>query len=84
MQRHVPGPHQSPSELIGYQPTLDRFFSAWRTIERTSFGQSHGHSEGRCFFHAHRTATALPRTPTLYVPHSAPKICLRCNRLVSE
>ena len=24
--------------LIGYQPTLDRFFSAWRTIERTGFG----------------------------------------------
>lgn len=24
--------------LQGYQPTLDRFFSAWRTIERTSFG----------------------------------------------
>jgi Transposase DDE domain group 1 len=24
--------------LIGYQPTLDRLFSAWRTIERTSFG----------------------------------------------
>ena len=22
----------------GYQPTLDRFFSAWRTIERTGFG----------------------------------------------
>jgi hypothetical protein len=24
--------------LIGYQPTIDRFFSTWRTIERTSFG----------------------------------------------
>ena len=24
--------------LIGYQPTLDRFFSAWQTIERTAFG----------------------------------------------
>ena len=24
--------------LIGYQPTLDRLFSAWRTIERTTFG----------------------------------------------
>ncbi len=24
--------------LLGYQPTLDRFFSAWRTIERTGFG----------------------------------------------
>ena len=24
--------------LIGYQPTLDRFFSAWHTIERTPFG----------------------------------------------
>jgi hypothetical protein len=24
--------------LIGYRPTLDRFFSAWRTIERISFG----------------------------------------------
>ena len=24
--------------LIGYQPTLDRLFSAWRTIERTAFG----------------------------------------------
>lgn len=24
--------------LMGYQPTLDRFFSAWRTIERTAFG----------------------------------------------
>ena len=24
--------------LIGYQPSLDRFFSAWRTIERTRFG----------------------------------------------
>ncbi len=24
--------------LIGYQPTLDRFFSTWRTIERTGFG----------------------------------------------
>jgi hypothetical protein len=24
--------------LIGYQPTLDRMFSAWRTIERTGFG----------------------------------------------
>jgi hypothetical protein len=24
--------------LIGYQPSLDRFFSAWRTIERTGFG----------------------------------------------
>jgi len=23
--------------LIGYQPTLDRLFSAWRTIERTAF-----------------------------------------------
>ena len=23
--------------LIGYQPTLDRFFSAWQTIERTGF-----------------------------------------------
>ncbi len=23
--------------IIGYQPTLDRFFSAWRTIERTRF-----------------------------------------------
>lgn len=24
--------------LIGYQPSLDRLFSAWRTIERTRFG----------------------------------------------
>jgi hypothetical protein len=24
--------------IIGYQPSLDRFFSAWRTIERTRFG----------------------------------------------
>ncbi len=24
--------------LLGYQPTLDRFFSAWRTIERSGFG----------------------------------------------
>ena len=24
--------------LIGYQPTLDRLFSAWNTIERTEFG----------------------------------------------
>jgi hypothetical protein len=24
--------------LIGYQPTLDRLFSVWRTIERTGFG----------------------------------------------
>lgn len=24
--------------LLGYQPTMDRFFSAWRTIERTGFG----------------------------------------------
>jgi hypothetical protein len=24
--------------IIGYQPTLDRLFSAWSTIERTSFG----------------------------------------------
>jgi len=24
--------------LIGYQPALDRLFSAWRTIERTGFG----------------------------------------------
>ena len=24
--------------LIGYQPALDRFFSAWNTIERTAFG----------------------------------------------
>lgn len=24
--------------IIGYQPALDRFFSAWNTIERTSFG----------------------------------------------
>jgi len=24
--------------LIGYQPTVDRLFSAWRTIERTRFG----------------------------------------------
>ena len=24
--------------LIGYQPSLDRLFSAWRTIERTGFG----------------------------------------------
>jgi len=24
--------------LTGYQPTLDRLFSAWRTIERTGFG----------------------------------------------
>lgn len=24
--------------LIGYQPSLDRFFSAWHTIERTRFG----------------------------------------------
>jgi hypothetical protein len=24
--------------LIGYQPSIDRFFSAWRTIERTGFG----------------------------------------------
>jgi hypothetical protein len=24
--------------LIGYRPTLDRFFSAWRLIERTGFG----------------------------------------------
>lgn len=24
--------------LIGYQPTMDRLFSAWRTIERTAFG----------------------------------------------
>lgn len=24
--------------LIGYQPTLDRLFSVWRTIERTEFG----------------------------------------------
>ncbi len=23
--------------LIGYQPTLDRLFSAWNTIERTGF-----------------------------------------------
>ncbi len=23
--------------LLGYQPTLDRLFSAWRTIERTAF-----------------------------------------------
>ena len=25
----------------------------------------HGHSEGRCSLHAHRAATAWPRTPTL-------------------
>jgi hypothetical protein len=24
--------------IIGWQPTIDRMFSAWRTIERTSFG----------------------------------------------
>ena len=24
--------------LIGYQPTLDRLFSTWRTIERIRFG----------------------------------------------
>ena len=24
--------------LIGWQPTLDRMFSAWRTIERTGYG----------------------------------------------
>jgi len=24
--------------LIGYQPSLDRLFSAWNTIERTRFG----------------------------------------------
>jgi len=24
--------------LIGYQPTLDRLFSAWQTIERIRFG----------------------------------------------
>lgn len=24
--------------IIGYHPSLDRFFSAWRTIERTGFG----------------------------------------------
>ncbi len=24
--------------ILGYQPTLDRFFSAWNTIERTGFG----------------------------------------------
>jgi hypothetical protein len=24
--------------LIGYQPSLDRLFSAWHTIERTRFG----------------------------------------------
>jgi hypothetical protein len=24
--------------LIGYQPSLDRMFNAWRTIERTRFG----------------------------------------------
>ena len=46
--------------LIGYQ--LDRF-SAWRTssVPRVV----HGHSEGRCSLHAHRAATAWPRTPTL-------------------
>ncbi len=25
--------------IIGYQPTLDRLFSAWNTIERTGFGE---------------------------------------------
>jgi hypothetical protein len=24
--------------IIGYQPSLDRLFSAWTTIERTRFG----------------------------------------------
>ena len=24
--------------FIGYQPSLDRLFSAWNTIERTAFG----------------------------------------------
>jgi hypothetical protein len=24
--------------IIGWQPALDRFFSAWRTVERTGFG----------------------------------------------
>ena len=24
--------------LIGYQPSLDRCFNAWRTIERSGFG----------------------------------------------
>ena len=24
--------------IIGYQPSLDRFFSAWSTIERTAYG----------------------------------------------
>ena len=26
--------------IIGYQPTLDRFFSAWQTIQRTSFSSA--------------------------------------------
>ena len=26
--------------IIGYQPTLDRLFSAWQTIERTTFSSA--------------------------------------------
>ena len=29
---------QTTLRIIGWQPTTDRLFSAWRTIERTGFG----------------------------------------------
>jgi hypothetical protein len=31
------GPGSITIRLIGWQPTIDRMFSAWRTIERTGF-----------------------------------------------
>jgi hypothetical protein len=35
--RVIRGARSITIRLIGYQPTLDRLFSAWRTIERTAF-----------------------------------------------
>jgi hypothetical protein len=36
--RVIRGARSITLRLLGYQPTLDRFFSTWRTIERTGFG----------------------------------------------
>ena len=56
--------------LIGYQPTLDRFFSAWRTIERTGF-VVHGHSEGLLLARPPGRHSVAPDSYPLSPPHSA-------------
>ena len=64
MPRHAPGSHHHPpaDRLPAHTGPLLQRLAHHRAYRLRVV---HGHSEGRCSLHAHRAATAWPRTPTL-------------------